>query len=146
MSSVLSLALFVVCFPPVVTPPTLSRPAIIVEPIRTAAQTVQIPSVSERSTMLPALYVGYGTLQAFDLYTTSQALKVGAREKNPVLAPVARNLVVMSVIKAASTASVIYFTERVRKRNRTAAVVLMVALNGTVAVLAVRNARTARRQ
>ncbi len=36
-----------------------------------------------RPAALPALYVSYAALQAFDMYSTQQALARGAREANP---------------------------------------------------------------
>ena len=48
-------------------------------------------------------------------------------------------------IKAASTAGTVFFVERLWKQNKVAAVVVMAAINGGTAAVAMNNARIARR-
>jgi len=86
-------------------------------------------------------------MQAWDLASTSAAIKVGAHEANPATAAFATSQKSMMGLKAVTTASTILFAERAWKRNKTAAVVMMVAVNGAMAAVAVnnmRNAQTAR--
>ena len=118
------------------------------ETIRTdstsAAVVLRAPQVT-RPAILPALYVSFGALQAWDVYTTSGALKTGAREANPVAAPFAGSSAKIIALKAASTASTVFFVERAWKQNKVAAVVVMAAINGATAAVAMNNARIARR-
>jgi len=50
-----------------------------------------------RPAALPALYVALGATQTWDIYSTSAALRAGAKESNPGAAPFARNAGSMSV-------------------------------------------------
>ena len=98
-----------------------------------------------RPAILPALYVSFGALQAWDVYTTSGALKTEAHEANPVAAPFAGSSAKIIALKTASTASTVFFAERLWKQNKVAAVVVMAAINGGTAAVAMNNARIARR-
>jgi hypothetical protein len=100
---------------------------------------------TERGIVLPALYVSLGAMQAMDVYSTRQALKAGAVEANPAMAPFAGSAGSMLAVKAASTAGAIFFAERLAKRNKVAAVVLMVAVNGATAAVAAHNMQNAKR-
>lgn len=103
------------------------------------------PSALKRPALLSTLYVTDASLQVLDLYTTSQSLRRGGREVNPVLAPLSGDLAVVAALKAASTVGTIYGVERLRRRHRVAAVILMAGLNGAVGAVAAHNARVARR-
>ena len=99
----------------------------------------------KRPTVLPALYVTLGVIQAWDIVSTSAALKRGAREANPAAAPFVGGKGSMVGLKMATTASTIFFAERAWKKNKVAAVVMMAAINGSMAAVSVRNMRNARR-
>ena len=99
----------------------------------------------KRPTLLPALYVTLGVIQAWDIASTSGALKRGAREANPAAAAFAGGKGSMVGLKMATTASTIFFAERAWKKNKVAAVVMMAAINGSMAAVSVRNMRNARR-
>lgn len=98
----------------------------------------------KRPAILPALYVTLGLMQAWDLASTAAAVKAGAREANPAAAPFANNKASMLGLKAVTTASTIFFAERAWKKNKVAAVVMMVAINGGMAAVAMNNMRNAR--
>ena len=55
------------------------------------ASAIKSSNTMSRPAALPALYVSYAALQVFDVYSTRQALAQGAREANPLMAPVVRN-------------------------------------------------------
>jgi hypothetical protein len=99
----------------------------------------------KRPAALPALYATFGALQAWDLYTTSAALGNGAREANPLMKPLAGHSARAIAFKAATTASTIFFAERLWKQNRVAAVVVLAAINGATTAVAMNNMRNARR-
>lgn len=119
-------------------------------PDAAAATALTLPMASayephlKRPAVLPALYVTLGLMQAWDLASTSAALKAGAREANPAAAPFANNKGSMLGLKAVTTASTIFFAERAWKKNKVAAVVMMVAINGGMAAVAMNNMRNAR--
>ena len=100
-----------------------------------------------RPASLPALYVSYAALQAFDVYSTQQALARGAREANPLMQPVVGNTTAFWAVKATATVATIAAAEHLwkHKRNRKAAIAVLVASNAVAAVVAAHNARTLRR-
>ena len=96
-----------------------------------------------RPVALSTLYATYGTLQALDVVSTRRALASGAREQNPVMN--GGSMTTMIAVKAAAGASTIYFTERLWKKNRVGAVIVMAALNGATAAIVAHNQRNVRR-
>jgi hypothetical protein len=101
------------------------------------------PQAPRRPTALAALYGTYGTLQALDVVSTRRAIAAGAQERNPLMKN--GNLGAMIAVKAAAGASTIYFAERMWKKNRVGAVIVMAALNGATAAIVAHNQRNARR-
>jgi hypothetical protein len=97
-----------------------------------------------RPLALPAMYATLGAMQVFDVYSTRRAVGTGANETNPLVRPTLGNSGLMLAVKALSTAGTIYFAERAWKKHRTGAVVLMAAINGVTAAIAMRNIRNAR--
>jgi hypothetical protein len=98
----------------------------------------------KRPGILPALYVSLGAMQAWDTYTTNAALKAGAREANPAVASFAGNTGALIGAKAAATVGTIFFAERLWKKNKVAAVVMLAAINGATAAVSMHNMRNAR--
>lgn len=94
-----------------------------------------------RPAALPVLYLTLGAMQAWDIYSTSAALHAGAKESNPAAAPFVGNARSMIGLKAATTASTIFFAERLWKTNKVGAVVMMMAINGASAAVSMRNMR-----
>ena len=99
----------------------------------------------ERPAILPALYVALGAVQAWDVYSTRAALAAGAREANPTAAPFAQSAGSMLGLKAATTASTIFFAERMWKKNKVGAIVMLVAVNGATAAVSMHNMRNAKK-
>jgi hypothetical protein len=96
-----------------------------------------------RGALLP-LYVSFAALQVLDIHSTVLALdRDGARETNPLMAGLARRPAAFFALKAASTAGIIYLTEKVRKRHRTSAILLMTAFNSFYAAIVANNYRVA---
>lgn len=98
----------------------------------------------KRPAILPALYVTLGAVQAWDAYATNAALKAGAREANPAVASFAGNPGALIGAKAAATVGTIFFSERLWKKNKVAAVVMLAAINGATAAVSMHNMRNAR--
>jgi hypothetical protein len=118
-----------------------ASPRVVLEP--TSLIRVE-PPPAKRPMLLPALYVSLGAVQAWDVYSTSAALKAGAIERNPLVAPVVGNSAGMIGLKLATAATTVFFAERLWKKNRVAAVVMMAGINGATAAIAMRNIRNAR--
>jgi hypothetical protein len=106
-----------------------------------ASRVTRSPS---RPAVLPALYVSYAALQAFDVYSTKQALARGAREANPLMQGVVGNTGAWVAMKAGVGVATFMAAERLWKTNKVAAIAVMVASNSVSAIVAARNARTLR--
>ena len=88
---------------------------------------------------LVSLYSSYAALQVLDAHSTIRAVHAGAREWNPLMSGVASRPLPFLLVKGGTTAATIYLTEKLRARNRAAAVVLMVGLNGACAAIVAHN-------
>jgi len=97
-----------------------------------------------RPAALLPLYASLVTLQTLDIHSTTYALSHGAVEANPLMKGVVSNQIGLVAVKAAGTAGVILASEGIRKRNRTAAVVLMIATNSAMAWVVQHNYRAVR--
>lgn len=112
---------------------------IMVAPIAAPVKGAQATS---RPAALTALYAGYGALQAYDVYSTRQALARGAREVNPLMQGVVSNTGAFVAVKAGVALATIAAAEKLWKTNKPAAIGMMIASNGVAAIVAARNART----
>lgn len=113
----------------------------------TAASTeFDVQGVSSRPRILPALYGAYGALQALDVYTTQQALRAGATEINPLIGHVSGRPLLFAATKAVTAMLTVYTVERLWRRHRIGAVIVMTAVNGATAWAVARNARSANRK
>ena len=101
-------------------------------------------TVAPRPSVLVPLYVSFAALQALDLHSTGRALHAGGREANPVVGTVVGSPVAMTAMKVGATTGIILLSEKLRKRNRVAAIVMMVTLNSAYAVVASHNYSIAR--
>jgi hypothetical protein len=112
-----------------------------------AQPTVTLWSMSQapqkRPAMLPVLYGSYGLLAAADIVSTKKALDNGAYEANPLAR--GGNLGSTIAIKAGTGAATFFAAEKLWKKSRVGAVVLMVAANSLSAVVVSHNMRNARR-
>ena len=95
----------------------------------------------KRPAVLAGLYVSLAGLQAYDAMSTARGLKQGAREANPLMQGAAKNSAVFWSIKAATTALPMVLAERMWKRNKVGAVVMMAVANSVAATVAANNAR-----
>jgi hypothetical protein len=126
-------------FPPVPTAPASAQPTFSAPPRSADFSGVRRP------TLLPALYATTVALQALDAHSTMTGLKNGAVEANPLMKGAAGNPGVLLAVKAGAAASTIYFAEKLWRRNRVAAVVLMAAVNGVTAAVVAHNYKVSSR-
>ncbi len=116
---------------------------------RPAVAPLAAPAVDVRATrrgVLLPLYVSFGVLQALDFQSTRSALASGAgREANPMMNGVVGSPAGFVALKAVSGAAAIFAAEKLRPRNRVAAIVTMAALNGLYASIVSHNYKVARR-
>lgn len=113
-------------------------------PAPAIAVPARISQSLNRPAFLPALYASYAALQAFDVYSTRQALGRGAREVNPLMREVVGNPGAFVALKAGLAVGTILAADRLWKTNKPAAIVVMLASNGVAALVAARNTRTLR--
>ena len=93
--------------------------------------------------MLP-LYSGFAALQVLDVQSTTRAIAHGATEQNAMLGGMSNHAAALTLLKSVTVASTVYAMEHVRKKNRLAAVVTMVALDSVYAAIVVHNYRAVR--
>jgi hypothetical protein len=107
---------------------------------RPAAATVR----DARPAALLPLYASFVTLQVLDFHSTTYALSRGAVEANPAMQGVVGSPVGFAAMKAAGTAGIIFAAEKMRTKNKAAAVGLMIASNSAMAWVVQHNYRTVR--
>ncbi len=110
-----------------------------------ADTTAPLPSpqlrAAKRPSLLVPLYVSTATLQGLDYVSTTRALQRGGREANPVMHPIVGNPVTFAAVKAGAAAGTIWLSEKMWKRSRVGAVVLMAAVNGAMTAVVSHNLR-----
>ena len=106
------------------------------------ASPVKFAQAISRPAALTALYASYSALQAYDVYSTRQALARGAREANPLMQGVVGNTGAFVAMKAGVAVATIAAAEKLWKTNKPAAIGVMIAGNSVAAIVAARNTRT----
>jgi hypothetical protein len=96
-------------------------------------------AVSGKRGVLVPLYVSFAVLQALDMKSTRTAIGDGAREANPVMTGVVGSPAAFFALKAATGAAVVFAAEKMRTRNRVAAMATMAALNSLYATIVTHN-------
>jgi hypothetical protein len=121
-------------------------------PVRAVAAEVPAPTFVRsslvkpqvRPSVLPALYVAQGALQALDLTSTYSAINKGGHEANPMMKNVVSNKGAMLAVKAGVAASTIWMAESMWKRgNRIGAIVTMIAANSVTGFVVAHNYKVA---
>jgi len=116
-----------------------SSPDFVASKVR--AEKVNASAAEKRPAALMSMYAGLVALQSYDIYSTSAALKNGAREANPVMGGVVGNAPAFVGVKAGMTGLSIFAAERMwRQHHRMQAVLVMAASNGFMAFVAAHNA------
>jgi hypothetical protein len=113
-------------------------------PALSAAPAVAIRSAERRPSALLPLYTSFVTLQVLDIHSTRYALDRGAVEGNPIVRGVTGSTSAMAAVKAAGTAGVIFISEKMRTKNKAAAIGLMIGTNSMMAWVVQHNYRVAR--
>jgi Domain of unknown function (DUF5658) len=104
-----------------------------------APSTAEAPSTAHRPSVLVPLYVSFATLQGLDIHSTLRAPEFGGREANPIVGGMLGSPAAFIAAKAGMTASIYFVSERLWKRNKTAAVLTMIALNSTYGAVVAHN-------
>jgi Domain of unknown function (DUF5658) len=112
-------------------------PVEIVAPVAPPINTVEL----RRPRALPPLYVSFAALQALDVHATMKAVGKGGIETNPAMKGLVREPAAFVAAKIAATAATLYISERLWRRHRVGAVVLMLAVNGAYGVIVASNYR-----
>jgi hypothetical protein len=146
VSTLLALVSLLVAAPASAQEPVPSLTAAVAASDTLTPETLElVVNVPERRPVaLWPLYVSFGALQALDVHSTAGALGRGGVEMNPLVRPFAGSEVGVIALKAAGTAGVFYASERLWKKNKTAAVVFMVTANVAMGWVVQHNYRVAR--
>ena len=130
----------------VLTAPAVPAPS--AEPAATPAQASVMPALTATTVRRPAillpLYISFAAMQVLDIRSTQQALNGGGVEGNPVMGGIVGSPVAMTAMKVGATAGIVFLSEKMRKRNPVAAVVMMVGFNSAYAMVVSRNYAIAR--
>ena len=97
-----------------------------------------------RPAALLPLYGSLIALQGLDVHSTLRALDAGAGESNPAMRPVVKNGTAFLAVTAGATASVIWVSEKLWKKNRKAALILTGVVNAAMAAVVANNYRVSR--
>ena len=92
-----------------------------------------------RPKLLPPLYAVTVLTQVLDAHSTMTALGRGGREMNPLMQGVASNRGALLAVKMGAAAGTVFVAEKLWRRNRVAAIALMVAVNAATAGIAAHN-------
>ena len=92
-----------------------------------------------RPKLLPALYAATVLTQVLDAHSTMTALGRGGREVNPLMQGVASNRGALLAVKMGAAVGTVFVAEKLWRRNRVAAIALMVAVNAATAGIAAHN-------
>ena len=115
----------------------------VITPLVSAPSAVARAEQRRPGALVP-LYASFGALQILDTRSTLQALGRGGVEANPVMKGIVSHRVALFAVKAAATTGVIVASEKMWKKNRTAAVIFMLATNSAMAWIVEHNYRVAR--
>jgi len=120
----------------------LAAPPAVPQSARVATRRpVLTQAPADRPGALVPLYGSFGLLQLMDAHSTLRAVRGGAVERNPIMAPLASNPGGMLAVKAATTAGTIVAAEKLWRRHPAAAVALMVSVNAAYAAIVAANYR-----
>src|SRR4051794_17904956 len=108
-------------------------------PATAAPIVVQPSAAAHRPPVLVPLYVSFATLQGLDIHSTLRAPEFGGREANPIVGGMLGSPAAFVAAKVGMTAGIYFVSERLWKRNKTAAVLTMIALNSTYGALVAHN-------
>jgi hypothetical protein len=115
--------------------------------VRARAAAPQVPSIvaaspARRPVALIPLYGVFAALQAADAHSTTEALRRGGYEMNPLMSGVAGSPKGLLTVKLATTASTILATEMLWRSHPRAAVIAMTIITSGCGVVVAHNYRT----
>jgi hypothetical protein len=130
----------------VLAAPLFAVPPPVLEAVPVFSPAAHAPSVTQkRPSLLVPMYVSFGVLQGLDYSSTTRALRSGAgREANPLMRPIVGNRPAFLAVKAATAVGTVWAGEKLWKKNRAAAVVLMAVMNGAIGAVVAHNMSVAR--
>jgi hypothetical protein len=97
-----------------------------------------------RTNYLMPLYASTAVVQALDVHSTLQLVRVGGGEGNPMLQGLVQHEGAFMAAKAAVAAGTIYAASRIAKHNKLGAIITLVGIDAAYAVVASHNYSLAR--
>ena len=119
--------------------PTTAETTTAAPPVYRTLSPTEWVAANRRPKALSGLYASFAALQMFDVYSTRRAISGGAQEANPMMKNVVGNKAAFYTVKAAATIAPMLAAERLWKKNKIAAIAVMAASNGVMAVVAMHN-------
>ena len=104
-----------------------------------------VGTASQRPALLLPLYAMFIGVQAADGYFTWVGLRRHASEMNPIVGYASGSAFRLACVKAASSASTIFFTERLRREHPRRALAVTAAINGALSWIALHDSLVARK-
>lgn len=135
---------FISSFGPSITLADIDIPALEAEQVQLPQSPFQPRSAGPSATLL-SLYASTVAVHALDVHSTLQGLDRGAYEANPLMAGLVNNKAAFIGVKAAVVAGTIYAAHEMSKRNKTRAILTLVAVNSVYAYVAHHNYQVSRR-
>ena len=117
---------------------SVARVRFDVKPSNAAPETSSRPSV-----VMTSLYATTALMQGLDAHSTMKAINAGAVEKNPLMSYLTSHPTAFVALKTGAAVSLIYAGRRLAKRNKTHAVIALVAVNSAYLIIATHNYRVA---
>ena len=118
--------------------PVLFAPVVAAAPLRLDSADNASPASARALISLQASFVA---LQALDVFSTMRGLRHGHIEANPLMRGVTGNSIAMTTVKAGAAASTILLVRQIARKNRVAAIAMMVGMNTALSVVVARNLR-----
>jgi hypothetical protein len=125
--------------------PSALAPSRVASPISVERQ-AKAPVAAPGGSGLPAaLSMSFVALQVLDVHSTLRAIDRGARESNGLMAPFVDQPAAFMAVKAGTAAAILYMSDRVSRRSRVGAIVMMAAFTSAYATVVTNNYRIAAR-
>jgi len=115
---------------------------------RTTLAQSSIDTSGEDKVVNTALMITFGTtylVQMYDAYTTVKAIRAGARELNPILAPFSARPQAIVAVDLARATAISFAVRSIARRNKVAAIAVGAGINSAYLFVGIHNNSVANR-
>jgi hypothetical protein len=110
--------------------------------VRTTLAQSSLDTSREDKVVNTALLITFGTtclVQMYDAHTTVKAIRAGAREVNPILAPFSERPMAIVAVDLARATAINFAVRSIARRNRAAAIAIGAAINSAYLFVGIHN-------